>query len=139
MTHTSDGGEIEYLNGQPTMSDGIFNLVYLSLFGGNEQDSGLQGDDNKQWWGNFGETDVSKKYRSETQHLLRSIPAIPANMRRIEDAAQRDLAGLEVIKSATAAVSLVAMNKVAIDLEIEVRSGTRHQFQFLSTWGVQGV
>src|SRR5688572_30669781 len=91
LFHDDDGGDIEYVNGQAVMSDGLETAVYLSLWGGNEQDSGGDETERLQWWGNQGELIESRKYRSETQNLLRSIPAIPVNLLRIQDAVEHDL------------------------------------------------
>jgi len=88
----NDGGEITIENGITELSDGLANSVFLSLFGGNSDDSGLQADDPKQFWGNLSETELSKQYRSQTQNLLRALPVNTANLQRIEDAAVSDLA-----------------------------------------------
>lgn len=135
LFHTADGGEIELINGQPTMSDGLATAAYLSLFGGNEQDSGLQGDDRKQWWGNLGETEQSRVYRSRTQRLLRAIPAIPANLRRVEDAANADLAWFmdEVASAITVTASMPTLNRVVIAIAITV-SSVVYELSFASKW-----
>ena len=79
-------------NGQIVLCDGKYAAVYLSLYGGNDDDSGLDGDAHRQWWGNMDETDPARTYRSETQHALKAAPLIPANLGQFEDAAKRDLA-----------------------------------------------
>lgn len=119
-----DGGEIEFVNGQAVMDDGLETAAYLSLFGGNEDDSGLDGDKPSQWWANVEEPDVTKRYRSETQFLLSSLPLIPANLRRVENAAAADLAwmletGLASFVSATA--TMPARNTIKLQLKIEVQ------------------
>lgn len=138
LTHTADGGTITFVNGVLTMSDGLRNAVYLSLFGGNEDDSGLSGDDLLQWWGNLGEADPALRYRSETQYLLRSIPAIPANMRRIDEAAERDLAWMVVFGVATlvsAQATIPALNTVRLAVKVEV-NGRVYDFDFTESWSV---
>lgn len=137
LFHTADGGEIEIVGGLITMSDGLETAVYLSLFGGNERDSGIEGDAPLQWWGNLTEAEAARQYRSETQHLVRSLPAIPANLRRIEDAVMRDLAWMdgEIARGIEALASIPARNRVQIDLNVEVAGGTKHTFQFAIEWG----
>lgn len=133
---TDDGGEIDYVNGQAVMSDGLESAVYLSLFGGNEQDSGLSADDSLQWWGNFTEALAERRYRSETQGLLRSIPPIPANLRRVEDAVGADLAWMLDTKLATfvgAVASMPAINTVKIDIRVQI-DGTVFPFEFTEPW-----
>lgn len=134
LRHTSDGGDIEYVNGRATLSEGLETAVYLSLFGGNESDSGLEGDDPIEWWGNKTENLESRKLRSETQHLLRSIPLVPANLRRIEDAVISDLGwmtGTDAIATFVgASASIPNRDTVQIDIRIEIDN---EQFSFSFT------
>lgn len=123
LRQTPDGGEVTIENGQPFMTDGIETAVFLSLFGGNEQDSGSDGDKPLMWWGNWSEPDPARWYRSETQFLLRSIPAVPANIKRIEDAVGRDLAWMTEGGLATFVgvnVRLPALNTIRIEISVQV-------------------
>jgi phage gp46-like protein len=121
LRQTNDGGEITVENGLVLMSDGLEAAAYLSLFGGNEDDAGDAASEREQWWGNLVETEPSRTYRSETQHLIRSLPAVPSNLRRIEQAAARDLAwmlGAGIAKSIAAAASIPAVNRVRLEVTI---------------------
>jgi|SRR5690242_11290055 len=136
---TDNGGEISFVNGQAVMSDGLESSVYLSLFGGNEQDSGLAADDSVQWWGNLTEPLAERRYRSETQGLLRSIPPIPANLRRIEEAVAADLEWMLDTKLATfvgAIASMPAVNSVHIEIRVQI-DGTVFPFEFTEPWGTR--
>lgn len=134
LSQTNDGGEIQFVAGQVVMTDGLDVGVYLS-FGGNEDDSG--GDDTvaQEWWGNKGETDAAKRYRSELQFLLRSIPAIPANLRRLEDAATRDLAWMleSLADDVTVFVKMPALNTVNIAITVTI-DDKAFNFAFSSAW-----
>lgn len=117
---TPDGGDITVENGLTLMSDGLETAALLSLYGGNEQDPG-DADSSEQWWGNLGETEPNRRYRSETQYLLRSLPAVPANLRRIEEAAQRDLEWMldsGIAKSIAVSASIPELNRVQVDVVI---------------------
>jgi phage gp46-like protein len=131
--HTANGGEVTWANGSPELADGLESSVYLSLFGGNEDDSGLEGDDARQWWGNLTETEPARRYRSETGHLLRAMPAVPANLRRVEDAAVRDLEWMvsELGASVSVRASIPALNQVLLQGAILI-DGTKHPFDFLT-------
>lgn len=135
LFNTLDGGEISSVNGQFEMSSGLGNAAYLSLFGGNEDDAG--GDDTRlQYWANFAETEPEKRYRSETQFLLRSIPATSANLLKIEKAAERDLAWFVEVDAATAVdviATIPALNKILITVSI-VANGDAETFPFLENW-----
>src|SRR6188768_987802 len=88
---TPDGGEIQIQNGLVGTTDGPEVAAYLSLFGGNLDDSGQAADDSKQWWGNAGEKELANKYRSSFQNLLYAVPLISSNLQRFEEAALDDL------------------------------------------------
>lgn len=135
LTHTRDGGEVEIVNGRVTMDDGPATAVYLSLFGGNERDGGGEATRALQWWGNLLKEDSARGARSETQHLLRSIPAITANLRRIEDAVVRDLAWLtdELGAAVKAEVTIPGLNRIRIRVSIEV-DGTTTELAIEEPW-----
>lgn len=138
LFHTFDGGEISIIGGEPKMSDGLYTSTYLSLFGGNDDDGRLDATDHLQWWGNLGEPEAAKNYRSETQYLLRALPAIPANVRRVEDAAAHDLEWMleEIASKVEVSASMPAFNALLLQVAIEIDTGTKYQFQFTSGWGV---
>lgn len=127
LRQTPDGGEITVQNGLALLSDGYETAAYLSLFGGNEDDPG--GSDTRlQFWGNLIEADQAAMDRSETQHLLRSIPAVPANLRRIEQAAERDLAWMVTAGAALsvrAEATMPQLNRIALRITIQTTTGTR--------------
>jgi phage gp46-like protein len=120
LRQTNDGGDIIAQAGLLQMSEGLETAAFLSMFGGNEQDAG-DSDSAEQWWGNIGETETARTYRSETQFLIKSLPAIPANLLRIEQAAERDLAWMieaEVAKSIAVAARIPELNRVVVDVTI---------------------
>lgn len=135
LFQTNDGGEIVINNGLTTLSNGIETATYLSMFGGNEDDDNSQ--DNKfSWWGNLSENDPAKQYRSETQNLLQSIPAIPANLRRVEDAIKRDLAWFlteGVASEITAVATLPAVNTINIKITMTTENEL-YNFNFNEVW-----
>lgn len=120
LRQTNDGGNITILGGLCQMSEGLETASYLSMFGGNEQDAG-DADTTLQWWGNIGETDAARTYRGETQNLIKSLPAIPANLQRIEQAAERDHAWMIEAGIATAVAvtaRIPALNRVTVEVQI---------------------
>lgn len=135
LFQTNDGGDMSVTGGIVAMDGGLETAVYLSLFGGNENDSGGDGAVST-WWGNLSEIDTVRQYRSETQNLLRSIPATSFNLRRIEDAAARDLAWL-ISEGAASSVSVFAsvqgLNTIRITVTIEAL-GETSEFVFAENW-----
>ncbi len=123
LLHQSDGGNVEVQNGRFTMANGLFNAAYLSLFGGNERDSGNTADERLEWWGNKIEDVPSRRYRSETQALLKELPLVPANRARFEEAALRDLGWIAEEGPADfvgVAVTMPGLNRLAFTIKIEV-------------------
>jgi phage gp46-like protein len=136
LFHTDDGGEIEFINGTAITSDGLETAVYLSLFGGNERDGAISATEKLQWWGNFSEPLEARQYRSETQYLLRSLAAVTANLRKIEDAAERDLSWLTtdgLAKAVAVSATMPALNKVRIAPLIEI-DDARFEYAFTEAW-----
>ena len=139
LYHTLDGGEVTIKEGLFQMTGGLPTAVYLSVFGGNSDDPGL-GDTTLSWWNNLEEQEPAQKYRSETQFLLESLPAIPANLRRIEQAILRDLAWLledKIASSINVEVTLVKLNAIKVDCTIEAR-GIEENFSFVEAWKAGG-
>lgn len=117
LEQTPDGGEVTFENGDLALTDGLETAGYLSLFGGEEQDSGSDGDQANEWWANKLESDPAFKYRSETQFLLHSLPCNSFNLKRVEDAAARDLAWMGEalgVSDLAAVATLVAPKKVHV-------------------------
>lgn len=127
---TADGGNI---TPDLAIRDGLESSVYLSLFGGNVKDDGRE-TNAFNWWGNIGENNLSRVYRSETAFLLATVPPTPSNLRRIEDAANRDLAWCiteKVSKTVRVVASMPKLNFVKLVIFLEGIS----PLEFRSHWG----
>ena len=118
---TNDGGDIKITGGVVELSGGLQTSAYLSLFGGKEDDEGGS-NTSLTWWANLDETQPEREYRSETQNLLQALVAIPANLRRVEDAANRDLAWMldqKVASSISVEASMPGLNKIKLTINID--------------------
>ena len=138
LFQTDDDGEIIIENGLVEMSGGLETMAYLALFGGNEDDDG-RANNPANWWGNLGEIDPAMQYRSETQNLLQALPARTGNLRRIEDAANRDLAVFiekKIASSVVVAASIPGINRVKIAGNITA-NGVETSFNFVENWKVE--
>lgn len=135
LFQANNHGDITVENGVIEMTGGLDTAAFLSLFGGNENCSGRDTCPFS-WWGNFDEIDKANKYISETQFLLKTLPAITANLRRIEDAAIRDLSWFldkKIASSVTVAVTIPALNAIKINVIIEA-NGIESNFNFVENW-----
>jgi phage gp46-like protein len=132
LRQTSDGGDIAFVDGAAVQCSGLSPAAYLSLFGGNEDDAGGR-DTSRQWWGNLIGEDT---YRSETQNLLRSMPATSGNLRKVEAAALRDLAWLVssgAADSVTVAASIPALNALHVDVAVTAE-GKQTKYTYSENW-----
>lgn len=125
LQQTDDEGDITVSAGVVQMTGGFETAVYLSMFGGDGA-----------WWGNTTEDDPVRKYKGETEAALAGLPATPANLRKVEQAAARDLNWLVQTRTAsevTIDASMPGLNK--INLTVSVRAdGVESRFEFVENW-----
>lgn len=135
LFQTNDNGDIDVNDGIVTMTPSFETALYLSLFGGNQDDAGGS-DRTLQWWGDIDEVEPARKYISETQNLIEGLPVTSSNLLRIEDAARRDLAWLVnqgIASSVTVNASIPGLNRVRIDIVISAE-GEETTFTFTENW-----
>lgn len=135
LIQTNDDGNIIVEDGIVKMSGGLETSTYLSLFGGNEDDDGRD-NNTKNWWGNLDENEPARRYRSETQNLLKSLPATSGNLHKIEDAAKRDLKYMlenKIASSLEINITIPALNMIKIVIAIVVQ-GEEITFEFVENW-----
>jgi len=135
LFQTPDGGNISYIDGQPEMTGGFASAAFLSLFGGNERDDGTDGNQFS-WWGNLLENDRDYKYISETQNLLLGLPITAQSLRRIEQAAERDLEWFlnkNIANSVSVTLSMPDINSINFDITVKAE-GREESFSFVLNW-----
>lgn len=137
LYQTVDDGDIIVEGGVTRMTGGFETAAYLSLFGGNEDDNGI--DSKFTWWSNLNETESDLKYVSETQYLLKSLPATANNLRRVNDAISRDLQWFldrKIASSIDVESSIPSVNKIKISVSIKAE-GDVFDFEFVENWKAQ--
>lgn len=136
LFNTRSGGEINFINGQPEMTRGFDSALYLSLFGGNLLDDGLAANKNT-WWANYNINQPHKRYISRLQNLIRGLPLVSGNLRRIEETAKADLQGF-VIEGIASKVEVVAtipkLNYCELAIFVTSPSGEVSETRFLLNW-----
>jgi len=133
---STEDGEITVEDGIVQMSGGLASAAYLALFGGNSEDGQRDADPN-QWWGNQIEIDPDFTYRSATQHILRSMPLTSPNLRKLEIAAENDLAffiSKGIATDVSVSTTIQSANKVKITCEI-LAEGEEQGFEYITNWG----
>lgn len=126
---THDGGEVA-----PDLEirDGLETSAYLSIFGGNAQDDGSEKNPFS-WWGNVGETVLARKYISETSYLLDTVAPAPKNLKRIEDAARRDLNWM-ISEGVSEAISVAATMPALNTVRLSIHMDGIDPIEFRSSW-----
>jgi len=136
LFNTQSGGEINFMNGQPEMANGFDTAIFLCLFGGNVEDDGLSGN-KKTWWANYNIDIPHEKYISRLQNLIRGLPLITGNLRRIEEAAKADLEGFiasGVAEKILVTAAIPKLNFLELVAEIISPSGESSVTRFLINW-----
>lgn len=129
LFQTNDDGDIESVNGVVTMTCGFETAVYTSMFSGAD------------WWGDLEEQDPDFKYPSETEQVLESMAAVPANLRAVEEAALRDLGmfiNQKIANTVEVVASMPGVDTVRLNIRIEAR-GEVHEFEFTENWSCEGA
>lgn len=130
-----DGGNIQIEGGAVIRSGGLPGAVVISLFGGNDQDTG-ELNSVKQWWGNSLETDENKRIRGRTGAIIPGLAMTGPNLRRIEEAANQDLAWMVTLGVATSVAvvaSIVAAEWLHLTVSVEAR-GVTENFIYRINW-----
>lgn len=128
LFQTLDDGDIEVEGGIVAMDGGLEGAVFISLFGGNQ--------DGSAYWGNRLELAKARQLVSETQTLLHTIPATPFNLRRIEEAAKRDLNWVideRAASSVEVSASIPSLNRIRLHVKVSAQGG-ESTFIFAENW-----
>lgn len=118
---TEDGGEITVEDGLVADCRGFDSAVYLSLFGGNREDSA--GREKETWWGNLiPGTQEDEKLVSEFGATIEGLALTSGNLVKAQKAAERDLDWLKSVAGADElSVALSAENRSQVTMTVEVK------------------
>lgn len=125
IQETGDGGDVIFKGGDLVMTNGIFNMVYLALFGGNiEQTTSEANDpsgDKKQrfdWWGNsvVFQDQSERQMNSLFERSLVDTTLTSAGISRLEEIAKQDLAFLSDYAQVSVSISLEGHNRASIEV-----------------------
>jgi hypothetical protein len=138
LFESGDGGDVNLLGNDIEMTNSIFNMVYMALFGGNPEavttGNEVEGEERNDFWGNalLLPNDQEKQLNSFTENVLNTVALDSAGRVKIEDAAKDDLQFMSILAEITIDVSIVMNNRVEIEiLLIEPGNLTEKKFQFI--------
>lgn len=119
LTESLDGGDLVQKGTDLSVIDGLQNMVYLALFGGNEKQSTKEyasGEERFDYWANellYLDT-PEIQYNSETERTLNNVAIGSRGRLLIEQAAKKDLEFMESFSTVSVSVSLISVDKVKI-------------------------
>lgn len=133
----------ELIAGDPTindfqLTDGIFNMIYIALFGGNpgESTTGFEEDGQQRfdWWGNQllfpNLPDI--QFNSFTENILNTISLTSQNREIIKGFVKKDLQFLTNLAKVSVEVLLLDVDRIEIDIKVNELSNLQNsEFQFI--------
>jgi len=139
LADTPDGGNISIENDLFVCDRAFRTAVYLSLFGGNKEDSGKV-KNKKTWWGNsIPGVNENEKLVSRFQAGIAGMPMTTKNIQEAENCARLDLRwiidegiGNEIEISGSAATR----NKFALAVNIRANGESVFKETFTTLWEV---
>jgi phage gp46-like protein len=138
LMETPDGGDFIMQDGLLMADNNYSTAIYLSLFGGNKDDSGVV-KTNKTWWGNtLRGTKKNEKLISRVQNIIRSMPLTVKNIRRAEDAAVLDLAWMVeegLADKVEASGSTQGKNRFCLEINLSKSETSIFEYSFNTIWG----
>lgn len=125
---SGDGGELAIIADDLLLGESFFNQIYLSLFGGNYDQSTKQSylptEEREDWWGNsllFSEDTISQ-FNSETERALNEYPLNNLGRLRLIEAVSNDLKHLNDIANIEVDVNFFNDNKVKIIINFSAKA-----------------
>jgi len=132
------GGDVRLLGNDIEMTDSIFNMVYLALFGGNPDasttGSEIESEQRSDFWGNglLLPNDTELQFNSTTENTLNNVSLDSSGRIEIEEAVKKDLEFMSALARVGVDVSIVSDDRVQIDILLtEPGNLTEKTFQFI--------
>jgi len=139
---TPDGGDIRVEEGLVASDRAFSTAVYISLFGGNKDDSGRVRN-RRTWWGNtLRGVSESRRLASRFQAIVFGMPMTAKNILDAEEAARLDLSWITSEKIAdkiTADGRAEARNRFSLEIKISAAGETVYDNAFSVFWRSAGA
>jgi len=139
LYESGNGGDLVLVNDDFQLVSGLFNNVYLCLFGGNIQgsttDAVLVGEERKDWWGNklLNSTNTDVQFNSTFENLLNTTALTSAGVSVLENAAKKDLQPLQEIGAIDVNILLTGADSLEMQIKITEKETNISQ-EFLLIW-----
>lgn len=124
LFESGSGGDFEIINNDLSLSETIFQSIYISLFGGNIETSTLgnevAGQERYDYWGNsllFSEN-KNKQFNSETERVLDNIVLNSSGRLQVKQAVENDLIYLKNIAIYSVDIFILSRNSLKISISL---------------------
>lgn len=126
IIETGNGGDLQQVGSDLAVVNGIENMIYLGMFGGNKEASTqsniiTDGD----FWGNnlFHPNAPSVQFNSETERVMNSVALTSSGRVLIENAIKKDLAFFSDLGATVeVSVTIVSTDKIRVQIKVTLPS-----------------
>ncbi len=136
LEENGNGGEFVKTPRDLAVIEGLQNMVYLSLFGGNTKASTpqdrLSNVEDLSYWGNFF-LERNEQFNSETEKALKSNALTSAGRINIAQAIDVDLKWMSEFAEITRSVSIIESDRIKIQIQIK-QPGNLEDKSFIFLW-----
>ena len=131
---SGNGGDLSFANTDIATTDGVFNMPYLSHFGGNtEQSTNEEREESEEdfsWWGNTF-LEEQAQFNSSLEKALTTNALNSAGRALIENDSKKDLENISEIGTVNSIVSITGNNKIKIsDSILKEKKITTYNYLF---------
>jgi hypothetical protein len=142
IIETGNGGDIVLVGNDFVTVEGLSNMPYLGMFGGNIEASTIQNQNQNSiateqqydWWGNsilmFNQPEI--QFNSTLEKTLKSIAITSSSRETIKRAVIEDLAFISVFADVSVSVSIAGLDRISILIKIqEPQSLESNEFTYI--------
>lgn len=130
IIETGNGGDIQQNGNDLAIVNGVENMIYLAMFGGNVEASTtavITQSQSFDFWGNtvFASNYPSQQFNSETERTINSVPLTSSGRVLIENAIKKDLSFFsELNAKVEVTVTIVATDKISVKIKTTIDQPT---------------
>ena len=124
LIESFDGGDLIQSGNDLSVIDGLQNMVYIALFGGNIKQSTKDYDQNEErfdYWANdlLYDNITEIQYNSETERTLKDVALNSKGRLLIEQSVKKDLQFMQDFANIEVSVSIVGVDRVQITVVLK--------------------
>lgn len=135
---SGDGGELALLSGDLVLVESLYQMIYISLFGGNVEASTLGNEivseERFDYWANdlVFKNKIDKQFNSQTERTLSEVAINSSGRLIIKSAVEQDLLFLKKIVELTVNIVILSTNRISINIVLQsIDNQSDKQFQFI--------